>query len=128
MRENGCAAISMNIPHTTIASYPLRTGNAVRPLIDGVPTFRRIGEAIDEAKHSVWLTVAYYAPDFRMPDGRGSLFDVLDRATARGSVSKRRTSMSKTTGFRGNIIIAPQPTRNRGVSAQTWGWLPCPLR
>ena len=77
-------ATSMNIPHPTIASYPLRTGNAVHPLIDGVPTFRRIGQAIDEAKHSVWLTVAYCAADFRMPDGRGSLFDVLDRAAARG--------------------------------------------
>jgi cardiolipin synthase len=74
----------MNIPYPRIASYPLRTGNAVRPLIDGVPTFRRIGEAIDEAKRSVWLTVAYYASDFRMPDGRGSLFDVLDRAAVRG--------------------------------------------
>ena len=91
MREDGRAraaitnkVISMDIPHPTIASYPVRTGNAVRPLIDGVSTFRRIGEAIDEAEHSVWLTVAYYAPDFRMPDGRGSLFDVLDRAAARG--------------------------------------------
>jgi cardiolipin synthase A/B len=34
----------MDIPHPAIASYPLRTGNAVRPLIDGIPTFRRIGE------------------------------------------------------------------------------------
>jgi phosphatidylserine/phosphatidylglycerophosphate/cardiolipin synthase-like enzyme len=44
----------------------------------------RIGEAIDVAQSSVWLTVAFFAPDFRMPDGRGSLFDVLDRAVARG--------------------------------------------
>lgn len=74
----------MNILYPTAGSYPRRAGNAVRPLIDGVPVFRRIGEAIAEAKHSVWVTVAYYAADFRMPDGRGSLFDVLDGAAARG--------------------------------------------
>lgn len=74
----------MDIPHPIIGSYPVRTGNAVRPLVDGAPAFRRIGEVIDRARHSVWLTVAFYTPDFRMPDGRGSLFDVLDRAVARG--------------------------------------------
>ena len=45
---------------------------------------RRIGEAIEEARHSVWLTVAFYSDDFLFPDGRGPLFDVLDRAVARG--------------------------------------------
>ena len=50
----------MNIPHPIIGSYPVRTGNAVRPLVDG----RRIGEVIDRARHSVWLTVALYAPWF----------------------------------------------------------------
>ena len=61
----------MSIPYPISGSYPVRAGNAVCPLVDGVPAFRRIGEAIDEAQHSVWLTVAYYAPDFRMPDERG---------------------------------------------------------
>lgn len=74
----------MSIPHPISGSYPIRTGNIVRPLVDGVPAFRRIGEVIDKAEHSVWLTVAYYAPDFQMPDGRGSLFDLLDGAVARG--------------------------------------------
>ena len=74
----------MRIPHPVRGSYPVRHGNSVHPLIDGVPTFRRIGEAIDQAQQSVWLTVAFYAPDFLMPDGRGALFDVLDRAAARG--------------------------------------------
>jgi phosphatidylserine/phosphatidylglycerophosphate/cardiolipin synthase-like enzyme len=32
----------------------------------------------------VWLTVAFLEPDFEMPDGRGHLFDVLDRAAERG--------------------------------------------
>src|SRR5262249_31694350 len=40
--------------------------------------------AIEAARHSVWATVAFITPDFRMPDGLGDLFDVLDRAVARG--------------------------------------------
>jgi cardiolipin synthase len=74
----------MYIPNPITGSYPVRTGNAVRPLVDGLPAFQRIGEAIDCARHSVWLTVAFYAADFSMPGGRGSLFDVLDRTVARG--------------------------------------------
>lgn len=71
------------VPSATRASYPIRTGNLVRPLINGEAAFRRICEAIEAAQHSVWLTVAFFAPEFQMPDGRGSLFDVLDRAAAR---------------------------------------------
>lgn len=41
------------------ASYPARSGNLLRPLIDGEPAFRRIGEAIDTARRSVWVTVAF---------------------------------------------------------------------
>ena len=72
------------IPFATAASYPARPGNLVRPLVDGVPTFRRIAEAIDGARHAVWLTVAFFSPDFCFPDGRGSLFDILDRVVERG--------------------------------------------
>ena len=64
-------------------AYPARSGNLVRPIVDGVPAFQRIAEAIGAARHSVWLTVAFYAPDLRFPDGRG-LFDVLDDGEARG--------------------------------------------
>ncbi len=53
-------------------------------LVDGPAIARRIGDAIEEARHSVWLTVAFYSDDFLFPDGRGPLFDVLDRAVARG--------------------------------------------
>ena len=74
-----------SIPHLTEGcSYPIRAGNRVRPLVDGLPTYRRICAAIDNARHSVWLTVTAFTKDFQMPDGRGSLFDVLDRAAARG--------------------------------------------
>ena len=70
------------VPAAT-GAYPVRPGNLVRPLVDGVPTFRRIAEAIAAARHSVWLTVTFYAPDFRFPDGR-TVFDVFDDAVARG--------------------------------------------
>src|SRR5215472_4441265 len=76
--------MAIDIPHAAGGSYPLRAGNAVRPWVDGVPAFRRIGEAIEAARHSLWLTVAFFRPDFRMPDSRQSLFQVLDRAAARG--------------------------------------------
>jgi cardiolipin synthase len=75
-----------HVPPALAGSYPVRSGNHVRPLIDGVPTFQRIGEAIEAARHSVWLTVAFFAPDFAFPDGAGSLLAVLDRAVARGLV------------------------------------------
>ncbi|CAN0069670.1 unnamed protein product, partial [Phaeothamnion confervicola] len=72
------------IPAATSCSYPARAGNLVRPMADGTEVFRRIAEAIEAAHHSVWLTIAFYADDFRFPDGRGALFDMLDRAVARG--------------------------------------------
>jgi cardiolipin synthase len=73
-----------HVPFVGSGSYPIRAGNRVRPLVDGEPAFRRIGEAVDAARHSLWVTVAFLAPDFRMPDGRGGFFDVLDRARGRG--------------------------------------------
>jgi len=73
-----------HIPFTDTGSYPIRGGNVVRPLVDGEPAFRRICEAVEAARHSVWVTIAFYEPTFRMPDGRGDLFDVLDRAVERG--------------------------------------------
>jgi phosphatidylserine/phosphatidylglycerophosphate/cardiolipin synthase-like enzyme len=72
------------IPATTSGPYPARSGNRVRAFIDGPQIMRRIGQAIAEARHSVWLTVAFYSDDFLLPDGQEPLFDVLDRAVARG--------------------------------------------
>ena len=37
----------MHIPFASTGSYPVRTGNHVRPLIDGEPAFRRICKAVD---------------------------------------------------------------------------------
>jgi cardiolipin synthase A/B len=75
---------SHHVPFQLAGSYPIRAGNLVQPLIDGEPAFRRICEAVDAAQHSVWVTVAFIRDGFRMPDGRGTFFDVLDRAVARG--------------------------------------------
>ncbi|MBA3029833.1 MAG: hypothetical protein FP816_13655 [Desulfobacteraceae bacterium] len=72
------------IPPAKNGSYPLRSGNRVFPLIDGAPAFRRICEAVDNAEHSVWVTMAFIETAFKMPDGKGSFFDVMDRARARG--------------------------------------------
>jgi cardiolipin synthase len=82
MKQDGAGA--MHIPFVTTGSYPVRSGNFARPLIDGEPAFRRICEAVDAARHSVWVTIAFLDEDFTMPDGRGSFFDVMDRAAARG--------------------------------------------
>ncbi len=65
-------------------SYPACAGNVVRPLVDGVPAFRRICDAVATAEHSVWATIAFVDRAVVLPDGRGTLFDVLDRAAARG--------------------------------------------
>lgn len=73
-----------HIPFVATGSYPARDGNRLRPLVDGVPAFRRIGEAVEAARRRIWVTVTFIAPDFRLPDGRGSFFDLLDRAVARG--------------------------------------------
>jgi cardiolipin synthase len=72
------------IPFAEHGTYPVRTGNRVRPLIDGVPAYSRICDAVEAAQHSVWLTVAWIWDTFRLPGGRGSLFDMLDAAVARG--------------------------------------------
>jgi cardiolipin synthase A/B len=72
------------IPFVDSASYPFRSGNRLKPLVGSESAFRRICEAVDHARHSVWLTVTFVLPDFVMPDGHGTFMDVLDRAVARG--------------------------------------------
>jgi cardiolipin synthase A/B len=77
-------ANSLTIPFVRKASYPVRAGNFLRPLVDGEPAFLRVCEAIERARHSVWATVAFMWASFEMPDGRGSALNVLARAAARG--------------------------------------------
>lgn len=73
-----------HIPHVETGAYPLRSGNQVEPLVDGQKAFRAISRAVAEARQSLWVTVAFHEDGFEMPDGQGSLFDVLDRAVERG--------------------------------------------
>lgn len=72
------------IPSVQSSSYLPRAGNWVRPLVDGIPAFRRICEAIEAAESSVWVTITFLWAAFKMPDERGTALDVLDRAAARG--------------------------------------------
>ncbi len=65
-------------------TYSTRVGNTVQLLIDGEPAFRRVCEAIETAKHSIFVTVTFMWTAFRMPDGRGTTLEVLDRAARRG--------------------------------------------
>jgi cardiolipin synthase len=71
-------------PFVNTGAYPTRSGNQVRPWIDGEPAFRRICEAIEAAQQSVWATVTFMWPSFQMPDGRGAALDVLERVARRG--------------------------------------------
>jgi cardiolipin synthase len=72
------------IPGAISGRYPTRPGNRLHVLVDGPEIMRRIGRAIEQARYSVWATVAFYSEEFCFPDGLGPLFDVLDRAVARG--------------------------------------------
>ena len=65
-------------------AYPTRFGNRVLPWIDGLPAFRRICEVIEGARQSVWVTITFMWPSFRMPDGRGTALAVLEDAACRG--------------------------------------------
>jgi phosphatidylserine/phosphatidylglycerophosphate/cardiolipin synthase-like enzyme len=73
-----------HVPFARGGAYPLRAGNRVRPLVDGEPALRRICESVESARASVWVTVAFIERTAELPDGRGTFFDVLDRAAARG--------------------------------------------
>ena len=75
---------SSHIPSIEEGPYPVRTGNRIRPLIGGETAFRQICEAVEAARHSVWVTVAFLESSFEFPDARGHLFDLLDNAAERG--------------------------------------------
>src|SRR2546426_12380543 len=72
------------VPFARGGAYPPRPGNAVRPLVDGEPAFRRIAEATLAARASVWVTVAFVERDLALPGAGGTFLDLLDRAAARG--------------------------------------------
>jgi phosphatidylserine/phosphatidylglycerophosphate/cardiolipin synthase-like enzyme len=64
--------------------FPLRAGNVVRPLVDGVPAFGRIAEAALAARRRLWVTIAFLDRTVALGDGVGTFFDLLDRVASRG--------------------------------------------
>ena len=74
----------LTVPSPSRASYPVRSGNTLQPLIDGKPAFRRVCEAIEQAEHSILATITFMWATCQMPEGRGTPLDVLNRAAARG--------------------------------------------
>lgn len=76
--------MTSHIPPAANGSYPLRQDNHVCPLIDSANAFDRICGAVEAATQSVWVTVAFLNQQFEMPNGRGSVFDVCEKAARRG--------------------------------------------
>lgn len=70
-------------PFVTTGTYPTRGGNHVIPWIDGEPAFRRICEVIEAAQQSVWATITFMWPSFRMPDHHGTPLDLFERVARR---------------------------------------------
>lgn len=77
-------SVASYIPIAASGSYPIRGGNKVLPMVGAATFFSRLCDAVDSARHSVWITVAFWDRKFLFPEGRGSLLDVLSRAVARG--------------------------------------------
>ncbi|SUZ59045.1 uncharacterized protein METZ01_LOCUS11899 [marine metagenome] len=66
------------------ATFPVRSGNLVEPLVDGAVAFDRIAAAVESATTSVWVCVAFLETDARFPGGRGTFLDLMDDAASRG--------------------------------------------
>lgn len=108
-----------HVPFVEASSYPVRDGNFVRPLVDGDPAYRRICEAVESAQSSVWVTVAFITEDFEMPDGRGSFFDVLDAAQARGvDVRALFWRNNEGSGFSEHEIFSGFPAQREMLAAR----------
>jgi cardiolipin synthase len=84
LAERVVATAASHVPFVSSGSYPVRGGNVVRPLVDGVPAFSEICRAVERAEASVWVTVTFLWDTFRMPEERGTFFDVLEAAAHRG--------------------------------------------
>jgi cardiolipin synthase len=117
-----------HVPPAFEASYPVREGCLVRPLVDGVPAFRRICEAIESASSRVWGTVAFLEHEVQMPDGRGSIFDVLDAAAARGVdvrvIFWRSAAVSKSNHFPGTRDQREWLEERKSLFGARWDALP----
>lgn len=63
--------------------YPLRPGNRITPLIDGIACFSRLEACFRGAQRSLWIAVSFVHKDFRFPSG-ALLWEVLSDCAARG--------------------------------------------
>jgi phosphatidylserine/phosphatidylglycerophosphate/cardiolipin synthase-like enzyme len=68
----------------TRASYPPREGNQVRVLIDGDEAFRRISDAVANARRSVWITVSFTQIDVVLPGCGEPFLDLVSRVALAG--------------------------------------------
>lgn len=66
------------------ATFPVRSGNLVEPLVDGSVAFDRIASAVESATTSVWVCVAFLEVEAEFPGGRGNFFELMDAAANRG--------------------------------------------
>jgi len=73
-----------HIPSAAGGAFPPRDGNLVEPLVDGGVAFDRIAAAVESAKFSVWVCVAFLEVGARFPGGRGTFLDLMDGAARRG--------------------------------------------
>jgi len=73
-----------HIPSAAGGAFPPRDGNLVEPLVDGGVAFDRIAAAVESAKSSVWVCVAFLEVGARFPGGRGTFLDLMDGAARRG--------------------------------------------
>jgi len=71
-------------PPAEEATFPPRDGNVIRPLVDGAVAFDLIAHAVEAATSSVWVCVAFIEVEASFPGGRGTFFDLMDGAVARG--------------------------------------------
>lgn len=70
------------LPFVAGGAYPTRSGNGIRPWIDGEPAFRRICQAIEAAQQSVWATITFMWMMNRRPSDRATCIIIRCSATA----------------------------------------------
>ena len=74
-------------PWFSTTGYPVRTGNAIRAMVDGRETFREICRALEDARETVHIATWWLEPGFpirRQSDGWLSLGRLLERKGLQG--------------------------------------------
>ena len=125
----GSRSRARGFPRVPRASYPLRPGNFVRPLVDGEPAFRRIGEAVLAARRSVWVTIAYVDREARLPDGHGTRVRPARARGGRARPRRARALLARAAPARDRARLGAlrgQRRRSR-LAARAGGALPCAL-